>query len=66
MLRFGCVFAGEERAGCLGLAVFLLEKRELVAWVWLCSSWRRKSWLLRFGCVLAGEERAGCLGLVVF
>ena len=31
MLRFGCVLAGEERAGCLGLVVFLLGKRELVA-----------------------------------
>ena len=43
LLRFGCILAGEEIAGCLNLVVFLLGKRE--------------SWLLMFGCVLAGEER---------
>ena len=51
MLRFGCVLAGEKRASCLGLVVFLLGKE--------CC-------LLRSGCVLAGEERAGYLGLIVF
>ena len=31
LLRFSCVFAGEERDCCLGLVMFLLGKRELVA-----------------------------------
>ena len=31
LLRFGCVPAWEKKAGCLGLVVFLLGKRELVA-----------------------------------
>ena len=66
LLRFGCVLAGEERAGCLGLVVFLLGKRELVVKGWLYSCWGRESWLLRFGCVLTGKEKACCLGLVVF
>ena len=75
-----CFLWKSERVGCLGLVVFLLGKRELVAKVWLCSCWGRERWLVRSGCVLAGEEswllrfgdvldgteRAGCLGLVVF
>ena len=56
MLRFGCILAGEERAGCFGLVVFLLGKRELVALVWLYFCWGRESWLLRFSGVLLGKR----------
>ena len=47
MLRFNYVLAGEEKAGCLGLVVFLLEKKELVAVL---------AGEDRAGCVFAGEE----------